>query len=379
VDPDAAVSDLFAAVLLVPAGAYGAGVVALHRRGDHWPPSRAAAFAAGLVVLAVGFVPPVGTHDGDFRFHVLQHLLIAMVAPLLLAVSAPVTLALRVTPRAVRTRLLRVLHSRAVTALTRPAVVLVAEVGSLYALYLTPLYAETEAHLWVHVLVHLHMILTGCLFSWAVAGRDPMPHRASTRGRLLLLFLAAGSHDLLAKLMYAHDRPHGAGPVADVQFGAQLMYYGGDAVEVALAVAVLTSWYAHGGRELRRAARRAAPAPAPPPGSALTVGGRRGHGAAGPVGGARGESGRAGGRGPRRRRPRAGCTGGGPGTTGGPGRRPAGAAGGPGHRDPARRDRTELTYPGADGGDRRSVGWSSTGLNAPVPDRREFARCFPAA
>ncbi len=253
-DPDAAVSDLFAAVLLVPAGAYGAGVVVLHRRGDHWPPSRAAAFAAGLVVLAVGFVPPVGTHDGDFRFHVLQHLLIAMVAPLLLAVSAPVTLALRVTPRAVRTRLLRVLHSRAVTALTRPAVVLVAEVGSLYALYLTPLYAETEAHLWVHVLVHLHMILTGCLFSWAVAGRDPMPHRASTRGRLLLLFLAAGSHDLLAKLMYAHDRPRGAGSVADVQFGAQLMYYGGDAVAVALAAAVLTSWYAHGGRELRRAA-----------------------------------------------------------------------------------------------------------------------------
>lgn len=257
-DPDAAVSDLFAAVLLVPAGAYGAGVVALHRRGDHWPPARAAAFAAGLVVLAVGFVPPVGTHDGDFRFHVLQHLLIAMVAPLLLAVSAPVTLALRVTPRAVRTRLLRVLHSRAVTALTRPAVVLVAEVGSLYALYLTPLYAETEAHLWVHVLVHLHMILTGCLFSWAVAGRDPMPHRASTRGRLLLLFLAAGSHDLLAKLMYAHDRPHGAGPVADLQFGAQLMYYGGDAVEVALALAVLTSLVRprRAGTAPRRPARR---------------------------------------------------------------------------------------------------------------------------
>jgi len=110
----------------------------------------------------------------------------------------------------------------------------------------------------VHVLVHRHMILTRCLFSWAVAGRDPMPHRDSSRARLLLLVAVAGSHDLLAKLMYAHDRPVGSGSPANVQLGARLLYYGGDAVEVALAVAVLTSGYFRRGRDLRRAARRSA-------------------------------------------------------------------------------------------------------------------------
>ncbi len=103
------------------------------------------------------------------------------------------------------------------------------------------MYAESEAHRWVHVAVHLHLIATGCLFSWAVAGRDPMPHPTSTRVRLLLLFAVAGSHDLLTKWMYAHDQPGGAGSVADVRSGAQLMSYGGDVIEVALAVAVLTA------------------------------------------------------------------------------------------------------------------------------------------
>ena len=260
---DTLLGALSGALLVVPAAGYGAGVVRLGRRGDRWPRSRSAAFAAGLVALAVALLPPVGTHDSDFRVHVVQHVLIAMGAPLLLALSAPVTLALRVTSHQVRVRLLRVLRSRAVHAISTPAVVAVVEVGSLYGLYLTPVYAESEAHLWVHVAVHLHLIATGCLFSWAVAGRDPMPHPVSTRARLLLLFTVAGSHDLLAKMMYAHDQPGGAGSVAPVRSGAQLMFYGGDVIEVALAVAVLTAWYVRGGRDLRRADRRT-PRPAQP-------------------------------------------------------------------------------------------------------------------
>jgi putative membrane protein len=42
------------------------------------------------------------------------------------------------------------------------------------------------------------------------------------------------------------------------------MYYGGSAVEVALAVALMAGWYARGGRELRRErAREQISAPAP--------------------------------------------------------------------------------------------------------------------
>lgn len=72
----------------------------------------------------------------------------------------------------------------------------------------------------------------------------------------MVLLLAAGSHDVLAKVMYAHGLPAHANTAAGLRAGAQLLFHGGDPVEVLLAVAVLAQWYARTGRELRRAKRR---------------------------------------------------------------------------------------------------------------------------
>ena len=72
---------------------------------------------------------------------------------------------------------------------------------------------------------------------------------------MLLLVVAAG-HDVLAKLMYARLLPAGAASPDELRLGAQVMYYGGSAVEIALAVALMACWYARGGRELRRTRAR---------------------------------------------------------------------------------------------------------------------------
>jgi putative membrane protein len=136
--------------------------------------------------------------------------------------------------------------------------VLLFDLGGLYAYYLSPLFAVADRHPWLHLAVHLHMFLAGCLLSWYVVGLDPMPSRRSTRTALLVLVIAAGGHDVLAKLMYAHTLPEGSGPSSAVEAGAQLMLYGGDAVEIALAVAVMLAWYRRTGRELDRQQRRAA-------------------------------------------------------------------------------------------------------------------------
>ncbi len=56
---DTLIGALSGALLVVPVAGYGAGVVRLGRRGDRWPRTRTAAFAAGLVALAVAFLPPV--------------------------------------------------------------------------------------------------------------------------------------------------------------------------------------------------------------------------------------------------------------------------------------------------------------------------------
>jgi putative membrane protein len=170
-----------------------------------------------------------------------------MVAPLLLALGAPVTLALRAVRTPTRRRLLALLASRLVRVLIWPPVVLTLDVGGLYLVYLGGLGEQAEHVPWLHALVHAHMIAAGWLFAELVAGADPVP-RPGVAGRLALVVLAGGAHDVVAKLLYA--RGYGQ--------GAEIMYYGGTLVDVALAVAVLAGWYAAGGRELARHERRAA-------------------------------------------------------------------------------------------------------------------------
>lgn len=231
--------------LVLAGGALAVGVRTLASRGDRWPRRRTASATCGLVLLAAGLLPPLATSD-DPRVHVVQHLLVAMVAPLLLALGAPVTLALRAFRTPSRRRLLTLLSSRPVRVLTWPPVVLTLDVGGLWLVYLGGVGEHAEHLPWLHALVHAHMFAAGWLFASLVAGRDPMP-RPGVRGRLALVVLAGAGHDVVAKLLYA--RGYGE--------SAEIMYYGGTLVDVALAVAVLVGWYAAGGRELARLERRA--------------------------------------------------------------------------------------------------------------------------
>ncbi|HWH15759.1 MAG TPA: cytochrome c oxidase assembly protein [Miltoncostaeaceae bacterium] len=257
------------AVALPAAGAlaYARGVVALRRRGGRWPLHRSVIAAAGLVLLAVALAPPLAAHDGGFRAHVAQHLVLGMFAPALIALGAPVTLALRATAgapgaRPARRRLGRVLRSPVLHVLAHPVTVVLLNVGTLYALYLTPLYAATRHDAGLHALVHGHMFLAGYLLAWVLVAADPVPRRAGTVPRLAVLVAAAAGHAVLAKLMYAHGLAGDPGhALADVRAGAQLMYYGGDLAEILLALAVLQTWRGERRRAERRR-ERLVPAPA---------------------------------------------------------------------------------------------------------------------
>jgi putative membrane protein len=232
------------AVLAVVAW-YALAVRRLRSRGDRWPRSRAAAAAvAAGFALAAAAVPATAGFTG----HTLRHLLLTMAAPVALALAAPVSLALRTASPRVRAGLLRVVRSRPAGVLGRAPVVVAVAASGPWLLYLTPLYAWAHHRPWLQLLAETHLVLGGCLLAWYLAARDPQPHRPSTRTTVVVLLLTAGSHDVLAKLMYAHALPaHGGSPAA-VRAGAELMYYGGDLVTVALAVVVLARWYTRAGR-----------------------------------------------------------------------------------------------------------------------------------
>jgi putative membrane protein len=240
--------------LALAAALYAGGVRRLARRQVVWSLARSVAFAGGLAVIALAVASPVAELDHDIRVHMLQHVLLGMLAPLLLALAAPGTLLLRALPPRRRAPVARLLHGRVAHISAHPFVASALSIGSLYALYFTPLYQATLASEPLHELVHLHMLVTGCLLAWALVGLDPLPYRPALRLRSAALIFALAAHAILGRLIYAHAGSLAASGSSadDWRQAAQLLFYGGDLVDVGLLAAFFRQWYALEGRRLER-------------------------------------------------------------------------------------------------------------------------------
>jgi putative membrane protein len=234
-----------------PAAAYLAGVGRLHRRGRRWSSWRTAGFQLGVVLVASALSPAAETADA--RGHMAQHLLLDMYAPIALALGAPVTLLLVALPRRCRRPVAALLRSRPLHALTHVATAAVLSVGGLYLLYLTPLYALTLRSEAAHHLLHAHLLLTGYLFAWAIAGPDPAPRRPGTAARITAVVAAGGAHSYLAMLLYSRApllSPGNGQGAAELAAAAQWMYYGGHLADLALLTALFAAWYRRTGQRL---------------------------------------------------------------------------------------------------------------------------------
>ncbi|AKF05168.1 cytochrome c oxidase assembly protein [Sandaracinus amylolyticus] len=222
---------------------YALAMIVARRRGRAWGLAPTLSFALGATLVIVAMSPPlVARAHHDLRAHMLQHLLLGMLGPIGLALGAPITLALRALPHDAARALARLLHTAPLRALASPFVALALNVGGMAALYATPLYAAMHTSPSLHVLVHLHFLLAGTLFSWSIAGRDRV-HRASHGVRLAALFVSAAAHATLSKAMYAYGWPLGTHhALAEIRSAAELMYYGGDLAEIVLAIALFATW-----------------------------------------------------------------------------------------------------------------------------------------
>ncbi|MGW3963976.1 cytochrome c oxidase assembly protein [Amycolatopsis sp. NPDC005003] len=234
-----------AVLAVVVFATYELGARRLRGRGDRWPPVRDVVFGTG--VAAVIF--PAGP---GFTGHALQHVVAGMLAPLLLVLARPVTLLLRTAPPVARRGLKPVLNSRPAAWLTYPPIAAVLEAGSVWLLYRTGMFAAAGRDPGLAVLVHAHVVLTGVLFTTSVCRLDPLRHRVGLVPRAAALVGAAAAHAVLAKTLYTAPPPGAALAVTDRQGGAQLMYYGGDVVELGLALVVALCWYTARGRAAAR-------------------------------------------------------------------------------------------------------------------------------
>ena len=152
--------------------------------------SALAAFSAGIVVVFVAVGSGFAAYDTvSVTVHVIQHVLLMMVAPPLLALGKPVTLLTQAASRANQVRVLKVVHSPVVAALPFPVVAWFLYYGTMYAYFMTGLYAYSISHPLFHDATHLWFFAVGYLFWHPIVGLDPARWRWPHPVRMASLFL----------------------------------------------------------------------------------------------------------------------------------------------------------------------------------------------
>lgn len=238
---------------------------------DHPVPAlRRWSFLAGLLAIAVALQSGIERYDTTlFSVHMVQHLLLALVAPPLLALGAPVTQLLRAALPETRSRwILPVLRSRPVGVLSHPAVAWLAFVSVMWVAHFSPLFDLSLEEPLVHDLEHVLFLGSALLFWWPVVSLDPAPRRMGHPGRLLYLFLQMPQNSFLAMAilfaagpLYPHyvtlGSPYGIDALADQRLAAGLMWFVGDVIFLAALLAVLAGWMRSEDRGAAAAERRA--------------------------------------------------------------------------------------------------------------------------
>ncbi|WNM27166.1 cytochrome c oxidase assembly protein [Demequina capsici] len=267
---------LSAFVLVAMAFLYLRWTTRLRRRGDGWPWYRDVSWLVGIAtMLWITQGGPAIYGMVTFSGHMVQHMMLVMVAPIPLTFAAPVTLALRALPprtdgsRGPREWIRGLVESRWVRFFANPVVAAVNFAGSLVVFYYSPIFhfalANHAGHLWMV----LHFTLAGYFFANALIGIDPGPTRPRYPMRLVLLFATMAFHAFFGVSLASSEvllvpdwfglmgRPWGPDAITDQQWGGEIAWGIGELPVLALAIGVAVAWRRSDDRESRRQDRQA--------------------------------------------------------------------------------------------------------------------------
>jgi len=266
---------LILGALIFVTALYIRGVVALVRRGDRWPVGRTISFAIGISLLDYSTSGGLGLYGiFSFKYHMVAHMVLSMIAPIFIILSAPLTLALRTLPqgrnseeRGIRRWVLSILHSRFASIWTHPITALAIFDGSLFALYFTPLFGDFMSSHFGHLVMNLHFIGAGLLFFYVIVGVDPNPRRTHHLVRMVILLAAMSIHAFFSLFLMsattlidggyyeALQRPWDLDLLADQRTGASLGWAMGEIPIVIAFIATFIQWLRSDAREAKRADR----------------------------------------------------------------------------------------------------------------------------
>ena len=151
-------------------------------------PWRTVSYLSGLAVLWVALMSPIDVLSGQLFFmHMIQHLLLVMIAPPLLWLAQPMPVAMWGLPKSLRLEVGRWLRTdsplrRAVRSLTTPGLVWLYFVAALVGWHDPRAYNLSLVNELAHDLEHLMFFSSAMLFWWHVIGSAPLIHKRMSRG-----------------------------------------------------------------------------------------------------------------------------------------------------------------------------------------------------
>ena len=264
---------LVVAGLGVAAALYARGLAKL-RRHRLVRPRQAVSFFAGLAVLATALVSPVDAlADTLLSVHMVQHLILLMVAPPLLVYGRPGLVMFLGLPASSRSGLGALAARRrlrqAATVVLNPLVVLVATVAALWGWHLPGPYQAAITHPALHAVEHLTFVVSALAF-WSLV-IDAAPRRRLGYGPAILLVfvtmlasaalgaLITFSSTVLYPIYGAGARLWGTTPLADQQVAGAIMWIPPGAVYFLTVIFLALRWFEDVDRRVRAAETAAGP------------------------------------------------------------------------------------------------------------------------
>ena len=249
--------------LAVLEGAYLLGVGPLrerHRLAEDVDSRQVATFTAGVLVIFISLLSPIHELSDKYLFsaHMLQHVLLTLIAPPLLVLGTPDWL--------IRPLLRPDLSFRIARLVTHP-IVAFAVFNFIFSLWHVPsLYNTSVTNHGVHIVEHLMFMAAAVIMWWPIASRMPELPRLSYPLQMMYLFLLSIAQIIVfAVITFAPEplydwyvdapRVWNISPLADQQIGAIIMKLGGGILFGVLIVIAFFKWFNMGGGQSPRRRR----------------------------------------------------------------------------------------------------------------------------
>ncbi len=257
-------------------GLYGAGAWTLHKRGDRWPAGRTVSWLLGTLILVWATCGQIAAYaTASVSYHMLQHMVLAMLVPIFLVLGAPITLALRALrpsrtgDRGAREWIVWGVHRPATALLTHPLAVLAITVFSLFGMYFTGLFPALMSNHLGHLAMQIHFVVAGYLFYWVLVGVDPTTRQVPYGVKIIVLLISLGLHAFFGIAIMMMTQPLGdswfalvqppwlADLVRDTYVAGGIAWALGEIPTLVVLISICVQWAASDERLARRLDRAA--------------------------------------------------------------------------------------------------------------------------